>query len=228
MVRRPSRPDPHRSLARRVAAALALGASAFVLLLALQPLPSRLVAGVAEVGLAVIPFPFGAPVDIGLRVRRELHLDANAANVAAGGESLDPSWDTEVVVSNPRTGGTTSFLLNPRRIFLIPLVIVVAAIALAPLPRKRRLAAYGIASLGLVGYVWLSTALLVASTMATEAGLGFAARSSGTASLLDLAVRAIANPPGNRFVVPAFLAVVAITWQLRQVAREGDASSSRL
>ncbi len=222
MAWRRSRLEGSHSPGRRVAGAAALGAGLLFLLLALQPLPSRLVAGLAEIGLAVIPL--GEPIDVELRVRRDLHIDPAAANVAAGGDALDASWDTEVILANPGTGATTSFLLNPRRVFLIPLMVVVMAVALAPLPRKRRLVAGAIASLGLIGYLWTSTALLVASTMATDGALGFATRSASAPALLDLAVRTIANPPGNRFVVPLFLAIVAITWQLRVAHHESDAS----
>ena len=138
--------------------------------------------------------------------------------------ALDQSWDTEIWLSDQQTGLATMFLLNPRRIFFVPLVLLATLVFAAPLPRRRQLIALAVGAAALLAHLLLFTALIVISTFSAEPNMTVYALGPVERTVLDLAMKALVNPPGNRFILPLFLALLVIAWQK---AAEASATGPR-
>ena len=199
MRRRP--PDRRREVAARIAA--------FLLLLVIAGWPwasvrrafasaycatvGSLLAGVSFNGGTGHARVFPAPADAARRPGDNVTADAVVEL------SLDGS------TGHPQLG------INLRRDAYLPLLILVSAIVVAPLRGRGKLIclAAGVPVV-LVG----SLAALVALVSWIFAG-GLGPPAAMKSKALDLLVRMLVEPPGNRFIAPLALAAVLILWRFR-------------
>lgn len=134
---------------------------------------------------------------------------------AASGETHRPgdnvTADAVVELSLDGSPGHPRLGVNLRRDAYLPLLILVSAIAAAPLRVRGKLLclAAGVPVV-LVG----SLAALVALVSWIFAG-GMGPPAAMTNKPLDLVVRMLVEPPGNRFIAPLALAGLLILWRWR-------------
>jgi len=132
--------------------------------------------------------------------------------------------DAEVELSLAGNPGRPRLGVNLRRDAYLPLLLLISAIAVAPLRARGKaiclavgvpivLAASLAALMGLVGWIFAG-------------GLG--PPDAMTNKTLDLMVRMLLEPPGNRFIGPLVLAGVLIAWRLRSERRSDPQWSSLL
>jgi hypothetical protein len=112
---------------------------------------------------------------------------------------------------HPRLG------VSLRRDAYLPLLILVAAIAVAPLSIRSKAISWLIGVPLVLGGSLAALAMLVSWVLA--GGLG--PQSAVKSSALDLAVRLLVAPPGNRFIAPLVLAALLIAVRLRREQRPG-------
>lgn len=134
----------------------------------------------------------------------------------APGENL--SWDATLILTAEHRAGRLSVGISLRREAYLPLVIVLATLFSAPLPRRRRLwaIATGVAMtmLGSVAALLLFIQWLFATQAPQIHPMG-----SWELALLDLAVGALLQPPGTRFVAPFVLGLLLVALFRRTTSR---------
>lgn len=147
-------------------------------------------------------------------------LPAAPTSVRRPGEHV--TSDASVELSLDGSPGRPRLGVNLRRDAYLPLLILVAAIAVAPL-RLRGKAMCLLAGVPIVLAASLAAlVMLVAWVFAGGLGPTDAVRSKA----LDVMVRLLLEPPGNRFIAPLVLAASLILWRLRRERRQSLAPAS--
>ncbi|HEY7376773.1 MAG TPA: hypothetical protein VIF57_31735 [Polyangia bacterium] len=184
--------------------------AAFLLLLAIAGWPWTIVrsafssAYCATVGAALplVGFRGGAG--------RARVLAAPPTDVRRAGENVTSDADVELSLEgssrHPRLG------VNLRRDAYLPLLLLIGAVAVAPL-RPRSKAICLLAGVPIV--LAASFAALVMLVGWVFAG-GLGPPEALQSHTLDLMVRMLLEPPGNRFIGPLVLAAILILWRLRR------------
>jgi hypothetical protein len=154
------------------------------------------------------------------------HIHLSAGDTAPDGRRPqgEVSTDSTMVMSIVGYRGSAVHGLSARRDGYLPLVVVLAAIAAAPLARRAKLRC-------LLAGALIETAVIVASIWLFvvwdfAVGLGVAGiydLSPFARDGLDLAFRALLLPPGNRFIIP-LLIVTALAWAAAATARAARAA----
>jgi hypothetical protein len=119
--------------------------------------------------------------------------------------------DAVVELSLDGSPGHPKLGVNLRRDAYLPLLILVGAIAAAPLRGRGKLICV---AAGVPVVLAGSLAALVALVSWIFAG-GLGPPAAMNNKPLDLLVRMLVEPPGNRFIAPLALAAVLIAWRLR-------------
>lgn len=167
----------------------------------------------ATVGATLPLFGFG---EDGLGHARV--LAAPPTDVRRPGENV--TSDAEVELSLEGSTRHSRLGVNLRRDAYLPLLILISAVLVAPLrPRSK-----GICLLAGVPIVLAASlaALVVLVGWVFAGGLG--PPTALTSPTLDLMVRMLLEPPGNRFIGPLVLAALLIVWRLK---RERDTAPPR-
>ena len=129
------------------------------------------------------------------------------------GENVTSDAEVELSLGGP--AALPRLGVNLRRDAYLPLLLLIGAIALAPL--RMRSKALGLL-VGIPIVLAASLAALAALVAWVFAG-GLGPPDAMASPTLDLAVRMLLAPPGNRFIAPLVLAAVLILWRLRSERR---------
>jgi hypothetical protein len=135
---------------------------------------------------------------------------AAPTDVRRAGENV--TSDAQVELSVDGSPGRARLGVNLRRDAYLPLLILICAIAVAPL-RMRGKAICLLAGIPIV--LAASFAALAALVGWVFAG-GLGPPETMRSKALDVAVRMLLAPPGNRFIAPLVLAAILILWRLRR------------
>lgn len=134
---------------------------------------------------------------------------ATPTTVRRAGENV--TSDAEVELSLDGNPGRPRLGVNLRRDAYLPLLLLISAIAVAPLrPRGKAICL----AVGLPIVLAASIVALIALVGWIFAG-GLGPSDAMTNKPLDLMVRMLLEPPANRFIGPLVLAGVLIAWRLR-------------
>ena len=136
-------------------------------------------------------------------------LPAPADAVHRPGDNV--TADAIVELSLDGTPGHPRLGVNLRRDAYLPLLILITAIAVAPLRVRGKL---NCLAAGVPVVLAGSLAALVALVSWVFAG-GLGPPDAMKNKALDLVVRMLVEPPGNRFIAPLALAAVLILWRLK-------------
>jgi hypothetical protein len=136
-------------------------------------------------------------------------MPAPPTTVRRPGENV--TSDAEVELSVDGLSGHPRLGVNLRRDAYLPLLLLIGAIALAPLRMRSKAIALLV---GLPIVLAASLAALAALVGWVFAG-GLGPPDAMKSASLDVAVRMLLAPPGNRFIAPLVLAAVLILWRLR-------------
>lgn len=167
----------------------------------------------ATVGAALPLFSFG---DGGVGHARV--LAAPPTDVRRPGENV--TSDAEVELSVEGSTRHTRLGVNLRRDAYLPLLILFSAVVVAPLrPRGK-----GICLLVGVPIVLAASLAALAMLVGWVFAGGLGPPTALTSPTLDLMVRMLLEPPGNRFIGPLILAALLIVWRAR---RERDSVPAR-
>jgi hypothetical protein len=134
---------------------------------------------------------------------------APPTSVRRPGENVTSDAEVELSLDgsprHPRLG------VNLRRDAYLPLLILICAIAVAPLrPRGKAICL----AIGVPIVLAASLAALAALVGWVFAG-GLGPPGAVTSKTLDLIIRMVIEPPGTRFIAPLALAACLVLWRLR-------------
>jgi hypothetical protein len=164
--------------------------------------------------------PVLAAVSFGDGVGHARLLPAPPTSFRRPGE--DVTSDAVVELSLDGSPGHPRLGVNLRRDAYLPLLLLVAAIAVAPLrPRGKAICLFA----GLPIVLVASFAALVMLVSWVFAG-GLGPPGAVTSRSLDVLVRMLLEPPGNRFIGPLLLAASLVLLRLRRERRQSVAPAS--
>jgi hypothetical protein len=185
--------------------------AAFLILLGVAGWPWSIVrrafssAYCATVGAALPLFGFGEGGVGHARV-----LASPPTDVRRPGENV--TSDAEVELSLEGSTQQSRLGVNLRRDAYLPLLILFSAVVVAPLrPRSK-----GICLLAGVPIVLAASLAALAILVGWVFAGGLGPPSGLTSPTLDLMVRMLLEPPGNRFIGPLVLAALLIAWRVKR------------
>lgn len=145
---------------------------------------------------------------------------APPTTIRRAGENV--TSDAEVELSLAGNPGHPRLGVNLRRDAYLPLLILISAIAVTPLRARGK-------AIGLL----VGVPIVLAGSLAALAALigwvfagGLGPPDAMKSKALDLMVRMLLEPPGNRFIAPLVLAAILIGWRLRSERRSDRQWSS--
>jgi hypothetical protein len=133
-----------------------------------------------------------------------------AALPARGGQT----FDAEVKLTDDVTHASTRFLLDARGLGFIPLVLMVVAVLVMPLERRRRAVAGALASAALLGIVTAWISLMLVSVFSNQASMAVYQLQPLLKSALDWTIATVVTPLAARLIAPIGLGLSIVAWQL--------------
>jgi hypothetical protein len=144
------------------------------------------------------------------------HVTFTSASGAAELERA-ASWDVRMVLGIEGVAKAHAVALNPRRLFYLPLLTILASVLAMPLPgtARRRALLLGVAILIALALstVWLTAVFLFAQVP----GLVYTL-SPAESALLRLGYEGFATPLTTKFMLPLLLAYGLFAWQSQRRA----------
>ena len=119
--------------------------------------------------------------------------------------------DTALSLTVAGFSGDLQLGLSLRRDAYLPLWILMALLAAAPLTLRRRLEAFAFAVPIQLAVNLVALQLTIVWTLAFQLK-GIYDRGASALRLIDFAYGALLTPPGNRFIVPLGLGLATIVW----------------
>jgi hypothetical protein len=140
-------------------------------------------------------------------------IPAPPTTVRRPGENV--TADAEVELSLDGSSGHPRLGVNLRRDAYLPLLLLIGAIAVAPLRMRSK----AICLLLGAPFVLAASLAALATLVAWVFAGGLGPPTAMNSPTLDVAVRVLLAPPGNRFIAPLALAAILILWRLRAERR---------